>query len=193
MKKLLCILMISIAIFSCKKEGEKSYPECILAGQTSGAGVNYTDILPDDTISPINSSALDYLVDLNHDGIDDFDLHAYFFQAPGFGTSIRTIMPLNNNEYVFADADTTLVDTLVMNVSINSNMKWTKEEGTLYSTAWDMQTPVFTSYGMWKNVSDKVVGVRIFVGDKILYGWIKLRVIDGAIFVVYDYACTKES
>jgi len=193
MKKLLFIGLISIVIFSCKKEGQKTYPESILAGQSSGTGVKYIDILPDDTINPINSSSKDYLIDLNHDGITDFKLHAYLFQAPGFGYTSRTIIPFNDNEFVFAGVDSTLVDTISSSVSINKNLNWTHMEGTLYSTSWDSQMSGYYFSGLLNGVNDKYVGTRIFVGDGVLYGWIRLRVIDGAIFVVYDYACTEEN
>jgi hypothetical protein len=48
-------------------------------------------------------------------------------------------------------------------------------------------------YNQFDYLFFQVLGVRIFEGDAILCVWIRLRVIDGAIFVVYDYACTEKS
>lgn len=190
MKKLLFIFTLSLLAVYCKKEDQIAYPEFILAGVTTGTHVLYTDIIPDDTV-PASNTTPEYLyLDINHDKTDDFRLQYYIFQTPSMGNTHLSLEPLNNNEFAFAGTDSIMVDTIPVNFTIDKNLKWSGRKGTLYSSIWGSIPPGSYSQGLWMGVNDKVAGVRVFVGNDIVYGWIRPRISSGVFYVVYDYACT---
>jgi hypothetical protein len=190
MNKNLLIAVISVLLFACEKEKPKTYPENILAGQISGPGILYTDLEPNE---PLVYSVIKRL-DINRDGVNDFELKTYSFQQPGFGAGYLTIKPLNLNEIAAPLSDNTCVDTLLINSLIDKNLNWHSSATDLYSSSYNYNSRIF--HGFWKignNLKDKCVGVKINVGGNILYGWIRMDYIvqDGFLYLmILDYACT---
>lgn len=74
-------------LFACDKEEQEeqlNYLDHILAGQTSGIGIKYIDIEPDDIlIFDYPASSTNRLIDINGDSIDDFELRFSGSASPG--------------------------------------------------------------------------------------------------------------
>ena len=182
--------VISVLLFACEKEEPKTYPDHILAGQITGPGILYTNLEPNDTLvySVIKR------IDINRDGIDDFELEAYAFEQPGFGHGYKTIKPLNQNEIAAPLSDSTCVDTLLINNVIDKNLNWHASATDLESFSYDYTG--WTHHGFWSmsnNLKDKFVGVKINVGGNILFGWIRLDYTFQYglnYLMVLDFACT---
>lgn len=190
MKKNLLIAVISVLLFACEKEKPKTYPDNILAGQISGPGILYTDLEPNE---PLVYSVIKH-IDINRDGVNDFELKTYSFEQPGFGDGYKKIKPLNLNEIAAPLSDNTCVDTLLINSLIDKNLNWHSSAIDLYSFSYDYSSRTFHGFwGMSNNLKDKCVGVKINVGGNILYGWIRMDYIaqDGFLYLmILDYACT---
>lgn len=190
MKKYLLIAVTSVLLFACEKEKPKTYPDSILAGQISGPGILYTDLEPNE---PLIYSVVKR-IDINRDRVEDFELETYSFEQPGFGHGYTTIKPLNLNEIAAPLSDSTCVDTLLINSLIDKNLNWHASATDLASFSYDYSSRTF--HGLWgrsNNLKDKCVGVKIYVGGNILYGWIRMDYIaqDGFLYLmILDYACT---
>jgi len=200
MKKIFVIFTFSLLITSCKKENKVQYLTSIKAGQTEGIGIKYVDFEPDaklvysDAESNQNNAFLK--IDLNNDGIDDFELN-YTRDARSCCYSLTsTITPLGNNYIYNQKTDTTLVEALAQGDIIDNNKIWTKSKAYLfyywYSTFPSPPdgTPIISEkiYGSWYNHDDIYVGVKIIKDNKELFGWIDVKMGGMA---VRGYAVTK--
>lgn len=190
MRKILIIALIAGILMSCEKDKEKVYPAYILAGQTTGSGIHYNDLEPNDTLllSIIKS------IDINHDGVDDFELFSYYLDQPGFGSGQTYIKPLNLNEISAPLSDSTCVDTLCISDTINKNLNWHHSAYDLASYSYYSSSA--SSHGLWgwdMVPEDNFIGIKLIVDDKIFFGWIRLGVtnqIGQNYWLILDYACT---
>ena len=191
MNKTLFLGLLSILLISCKKEKQTSFPEYILAGQISGDGILYTDRQPDDTLTYSSTKP----VDINQDGVDHFTIATSFFQQPGFGYGSCIITALHSNKLAAPVSDSTCADTLRKNDTISRSLNWHQSAGILYYWYFDYQSN--ESMGLWslgsETCKNKYIGVQVLVGDKIIYGWIKLDYTNNTGWnyaMIADYACT---
>lgn len=190
MKKFLFIALVAGILMSCEKDKEKVYPAFILAGQTAGSGIQYTDLMTDDTLLESKIK----LIDINQDGVDDFELYSYNFEQPGFGSGQKYIKPLNLNEIAAPFSDSTCVDTLCTSDTINKNLNWHHSAYDL--TSYSYGNDSYTAHGIWgwdMVPEDNYVGVKLVVADKVIFGWIRLgvtRQIGQNYWLILDYGCT---
>lgn len=191
MKKIyfLCSLFLLLA---CENEpNQLIYPEYIIAGQTDGNGIVYTDIQPNDTLSFFYSSTLtEDSIDLDIDGTVDLKIHFYAAASPAFDYFKHTIIPFNENAIATSESDSYFIDTLRLNDTIGPGLKWVNDTSLLFEHSWVITG---TSYreGLWNDAGEKFVGVKIVKDDTIQYGWIRMEIKHMSRLIIYDFACTK--
>jgi hypothetical protein len=192
MKTFLTLGLIALVMISCKKENNVTYPESILAGQKSGNGIIYTDVIPDDSIAGINSGDIeDRLLDLDGDGVNDVKLHSEHLSSYGSGYGGSWATPLGNNEIAIPVSPSIYVDTLSLNDAIGSNLNWGTGTCELYHFSYDMMTSSHDESGLWKFGVSKYIGIKIYVDQHILYGWIREEISNLGSQNLMEYAVTK--
>lgn len=155
----------------------------VMAAQPAVGSVQYTDIDPDTTYTGATG---DYLLDLNNDGTDDFNLQ---FTVGTDSRSVR-ILPSVGNEVLGSLAGSWFYP-FALNINDPIDATQTAWNGTAnggYLTmAWIYTTG--GSYGNWFGASDKYLGLRFSVGGNTHYGWCRLT-IDATctLMTVKDYA-----
>jgi hypothetical protein len=173
-------------------------PSEIKAGQTSGPGIDYFDYIPDQKIDS---------VDLNNDGIFDFDFEFYTSpsQMLGLSQSSVYIVTLDRNEvcvskhreldpsWVFQLAQNDWVEALGYSEIINDNNNWSNGKFLI-----DFQARLFgngsiasVQYGFWDDVihsGEKYIAVKIIVENKKYFGWIGIYNCS----IISDFSVTKE-
>lgn len=146
----------------------------------------YTDIEPDFTSFNVGDN---YNLDLNNDGIDDFNLKSfyeadyYWFEIKS-SNSINAIiatnpwysnpMPLESGYEVFE-----IVSYAYPSVSYNT---WG------FFTTGDCFGGEIGCYYDWKLNGDKFLGLRFLINGQTHYGWARLNVVSQTQWVFKDYA-----
>ncbi len=167
------------------------------------AQVVYTDVNPDRTF---NTGGAVYHLDLNNDGINDFNI-SYTTQTKSTthcGTHTNSyirIMPLNQNEVSGDDSNN--VPAVESNVIINSTAFTWKDttNEVLASQSWspckygcyDLHFCVWVAlpsyHGNWAGAVDKYIPLRLHAGSNTYYGWVRLDVAANRdSFTIKDYA-----
>lgn len=146
--------------------------------------VMYTNVNPDRTISLGDS----FLLDLNNDGFNDFDIFQYTQVTPT-AYSMVGIRPKRYNQVV-GDTDSIYFypKALASGANINGTLnRWKSDIGFGMSMNYQIGT---TGYGNWQgDAKDKYLGLRIFFYSNYYYGWARLDVAaDGKSFTIKDYA-----
>ena len=118
------------------------------------------------------NTTVNYGFDINNDLITDLTFSLYNY----WGDFRTTIIPQNNAAVVYIGSN---VDTLNLNDTIGPTNNWSNSS--LDLAGCDVY------YGLWEDVSNKFMGVRIIKGTEILYGWVRLDVECGEI-IIEDYA-----
>ena len=196
MKKIVTMGFIIMLLMACDKEKEVISPEIkylenILAGQTTGTGILYTDI-PNDTLFFYYPGSSDSIfIDINNDGIDDFELYFVGSASPAYEKSKNTIRCLGDTYVAASDLDNNLLWTLSLNDTIDNNLNWVNDTCIIYNHFMDMFGNSSTS-GLWNDLKNKHVGTKILLDDQILYGWIKIEIPDEWNLCLLEYACTIE-
>jgi hypothetical protein len=181
MKTLYLVLIIGIILASCKKDNEEKFLTSIKAGQKDGIGIKYVDIVPDDSslgYSRHPTQQQKYL-DLNGDGIDDFELmyqtsdsqimsvEHYEINIKPFGLNLVCITQSGNN----------WVDSLKYNTIIDNNINWSNSTALLYEYHWWMHSepPIPTIKGFWYDHDNIYIGVKIVKDENQIFGWIDMK------------------
>ena len=160
----------------------------LLVGKFVDAQIVYTDISPDLKFFDFNSYSNpdSFRLDLNNDGMFDFKIYALWYSHtyPTFTTNSIDVSAFAYNDNKFAVATATYIDTLDLNDTISVSMNWV-EPGLLgYLHAfWDIESSAGSNYdfwsqnkGLWQDVSDKFIGLRLIANGNTFYGWIRLDV-----------------
>ncbi len=186
-----------------KKNLQKIFSALIITAMMYSASANaqiiYTDVNPDSTMyTAVDIGSNDYNLDLNNDGNNDFTLKA---RANAINTTPYTksksvlAAPLNGN--AVSVNSNTLPIPLQFNAVINSNLLfnqplpplplgWITLKDTVFSTSLGG-----SSTGLWNNLSDYYLGLRLLQSGQTYYGWVRLRVdvtSTYASLIVRDYA-----
>jgi hypothetical protein len=175
-------------LFNCLSLGMAFIVTAMMFSASANAQIVYTDVNPDVTI---NTNGGVYALDLNNDGITDFNIT--FATAIFGGQTNKYIMitPLGANkvgtDYVYPSA-------LPLNTLIDdSSFTWLSTAQPLISRIW-FQNPqtgawLWQHRGNWNGVSDKYVPLQLDLSSQKFYGWARLdAAIDTASFTVKDYA-----
>jgi hypothetical protein len=159
----------------------------LISTLVSNAQIIYTDLIPNITAPGV------YQLDLNNDGIPDFNISTinfsgglcngywYGVQAYGFGsnmiagfaTNVNEAIPLNYGDVIGA------------------------------STSWGTQTALKSKYhnwstfgscvsgdrGVWKQ-QEKYLGLKLVVNGQVYYGWVRIKIsvsASNASYIISDY------
>ena len=193
-----------------KKQLLKKFSACLPSGMafivpiaigmmfsaSANAQIVYTDVIPDSTMYSHGNGRFavtkNYNLDLNNDANNDFILTAYSYSSLSSSTSRVSASPLNGNA---------VKDTLVNsdNVSIPLQFNAVIDSNLLSHQSWQttglniMKKEVFLNpgQGLWNNLSDYYLGLRLLQSGQAYYGWVRLRVdvtTSYASVIIRDYA-----
>ena len=168
----------------------------LIGGSSAEAQIIYTDVIPDTIVSVTDSM---YHLDLNNDGITDFDLtytydQAWSMDCGSLSQTIISIASIDSNA-VLSDS-TNLTLALSCPASIDSNaVDWSYTTPlNLYNyteycygsdfTVWQTGYSITGSFGL---DSCKYVGLKFHFGGENYFGWVQLFH-TGSTLKVKDYA-----
>ncbi len=138
--------------------------------QFAKAQIVYTDINPDTLIGNFNY----FHIDINADGINDYELHTSTVTAFYVRTATVTMYGLNDNTIAVGDS-----------AAVHPGYPLALSEGATIPSAGIF---TFTNggklrgytlggiFGYWENNVDKFLGIKLIVDGSIYYGWIELSV-----------------
>ena len=192
MKKLIITSFILMSLFACDKENtqlELDYLDNIIAGKTEGLGIKYSEIINDTLFFDYPSSNTNRYIDINDDGINDFELKFSGTASPGHGNSNNTILTIENSFLAIPEFESYVVDTIPINDTIDDKLNWVNDTCILYNCYWDAFGNS-SNTGLWNDVRNKYIGTKILVEDKALFGWIRVEITSGWNMTLIDYACT---
>jgi hypothetical protein len=129
-----------------------------------------------------------FKLDLNNDGIEDFDLDNQFFPMGVKYGGHRGAFPTNGsssvgNLQVFPDGSpnrvlinsSRLASALLPAQRVGPGGKWDRQEGRMESCGQNDGERVF-SVGEWNNVKTRYLGLAFSIQGQIHYGWARLNV-----------------
>lgn len=170
--------------------------QSIQAGMHSGNDY-YKDFNPDTSNAAVhNGAGAQFYFDLNGDGHNDFLLTGSNGGGLGGNTASTTLNPLDSNEIAFGHYDscwgftgfiyaTAIPESYALGQPIDSTANWVKTALTLSNNSY-----VMNSYNCSAGISGPVyLGLRIFLGNDTLYGWINLPGIGSGSYTVAELAC----
>jgi hypothetical protein len=192
LKKLLIISFLIGILVSCKEKEENDpvYPTYILAGHSLDAGIQYTDIVPDDTLKIIgfpDTLSVVRQLDINTDSIPDFELSCEVsspYMMGGSFVSVK-IKPLGLNSVCTSKNNNHLADSLRYNDSISERVNWSDSAAVLYSESSFMGGTTIT-YGFFDPNAEYFVGLKIVKENQTYYGWLDLKM-----DIIRQFAITK--
>ncbi len=159
------------------------------------AGVLYTDENPDVVLDPAPVNAWpgityqsDFNLDLNHDGIIDFNISAHFYQGTSYGgpdNAFVKISPLGNNQVgvdlLTWQSGTSWSSTTVAGVvpapiangnQIDANLNFQGGDWNFVKrSGWPYTTQ---QQNVWLNVQNGIVGLKVNVSGQDHFGWLRL-------------------
>jgi hypothetical protein len=194
MKKIIIISSILMLLFSCDKENTQpvlTYLDYINAGKIEGLGINYSGMINDTLFFDYPSSSTNRYIDINDDGIDDFELRFTGSASPGHSNSKNSILTIGNSFLAISEFEDNIVDTIPFNDTIDDKLNWVNDTCVIYNYYWD-DSGNSSNTGLWNDVRNKYIGTKIFVDDKILFGWIRVEITYGWNLTLIEYACTVE-
>ena len=153
----------------------------MVAAKTSEGQIIYTNLIPDDTTYLNNS----YLLDLNNDGISDFEFNV---QYAGSGNQVRVIGYSSNSitrdliTHVGTWQGYAYADTVLNGAPIGA--------GNLFFSKMILASHYsFNDFGNFSGVVDHFMGVKIKKNSSTYYGWIRISIPSSCDYlVVNDYA-----
>jgi len=128
-------------LFACGKENAQpvlDYLDNIIAGKTAGIGVRYSGMINDTLFFDYPSSNTNTYIDINDDGINDFELRFYGSASPGHSNSNNSISAIGNSFLAIPQLENNIVDTISHNDTINNHLNWVNETCVLYNYYWDV-------------------------------------------------------
>ena len=164
----------------------------MLFSASANAQIVYTDVNPDLTI---NTNGGVYALDLNNDGITDFNITFNTTTIPQGTNRYIRITPLGANK-VGNDLSYPYPSALSINTLIDSSsFSWLSNANqSLISRIWFIPpprggSPLWQTRGNWNGASDKYVPLQLDVSSQKYYGWARLDAATNAMsFTVKDYA-----
>lgn len=169
----------------------------------------YYDFNPDTTLSgvgPNTTNIESMLLDVNNDGIEDFELKCSYTDYAQWGQILyETIEPLNNNAvaYSYTDSCTSPVDSNWL-TTFPMTKDYVYGEDVLINETW-FDTLIYLHYIDWNflttaehmcvnnpnNNPEHYVGIKVLTATDTLFGWIRFAHIEAYSFTILDYACNS--
>ena len=190
------VLLLSI-FFSCKKKKIES-GEGIFAGDANKELMIVTEGV-NKTLSPSEGQLNEFLVDINNDGISDFNFSAKNkFKSGNFIETEVIVNSLNQSEMVKID---TLGEDRIFTAKFNKSAliatfyPFSNKSTILVSANKDTVTNVTNIYCDWCNVSEKYLAYKVKRKDADSYqiGWMLISVPDSNCnkILIKSWACRK--
>lgn len=174
--------------------------------QFTEAQIIYTDVMPDTIFS---TSGKKVSVDLNKDGMIDFDLTITSKNATSFGctgsriNNYLRVTPAGTNNAILNNSN--LPSALALNSSIDSSSQLWKQNVSQIMAAdtfrctsgrgglgWPPRGGVpgwiNAGSGNFRNTTNKYLAVRFYAGKQLFYGWIRFSVTSNLTVTLKDYA-----
>jgi hypothetical protein len=167
----------------------------------------FHDVAPDSLYQLSGSGMLTKSIDINGDGTVDFDMVVYKGGGMGNPGGETYILPKTNSQVVTsgtASCSWTAAATPSAGVAVGELATAYQSGDTIKNSLnWD-NTSTNITYRYWCSITNfdpsvsKYLGVRIFVANDTLYGWIKIKALNnccfGAIgFTLEEFACNANS
>ncbi len=158
---------------------------------SSEAQIIYTNI-PDTSGLQTNSQGWlfsHYGLDLNNDGIADFDIFSELLTYIIYGSQggVVSVKPENSSGAIQL-AYVVFAEKLDCGQIINSQANMQCESEVLTQLYQNGSTGASETWGLWDDNAPHLLGLRFKVGSDTLYGWVRLQVANYGEFEVYDYA-----
>lgn len=166
------------------------------------AQVVYTDVDPDVTVTGTGNN---YLLDLNNDGTDDYDLAVvmqsgtYAGGLVNYTIDLVGVNPLNSNSVMGTTGSiANYAAALDLNDMIDDAGNFlTGGSVGLGLAGYGVVTGVYSTnlnIGNFANVTDKYLGLKLIAGGMTYYGWARVDVDpSGTAFTVKDYAYNSDA
>jgi hypothetical protein len=163
-------------------------PGHFYTGKTLGENVEYYNLEPNLEILPGEGPTY-YEMDLNHDGVNDFELEIGFQFSPSFSQSWAELHTFNSTEVLSANSSS-YIAALQSYYYINNQTSWIDGNLIFAETGFNPNTPSYT-HGNWANIGPAYMVVKIETLNDTVFAWINMMVQVGKI-TIYDYALFSE-
>jgi hypothetical protein len=178
------------------------------AGQTIEGGYYY-DLDPDSLIVGEHYEPPGvYNLDINHDGIVDFEIKAIDSGGNGGYYNRCEIVPKNNNEVALGENDTVfgspgvydppyiasielMTYAFQYDETINTHPEWADSTLLLRYSTWVMYLYEGGCTAFPSN--DLYLGVKVFCSPDTIYGWVKVKDVYSTHLKIESFACNKSS
>jgi hypothetical protein len=184
----LIIPYVILLVFVCKQSCSQN--NFILAGDSIGQGIIFTDI-PDSTVSANLSNSI--MIDLNQDNSNDLDISGFFYGGSTFYESSIRVTNIGNT-CVAIDSSNSYPKVFSINEQIDSSCLWGCDSipQDLITTQTELMPPYETHfYGNFWTVSNKYLATRTIIKKYIIYGWVKLSTQGSEMAIIKSYAIKK--
>lgn len=179
-------------LFACNKEDTQptlEYLDNIPAGKAEGLGIKYSGIINDTLFFDYPSSNTNRYVDINDDGINDFELKFSGSASPGHRNANNSISTIGNSFLAVPELEDNIVDTIPFDNLIDDSLKWINDTCIIFNYYWEA-SGTSSNTGLWNNIKNRYIGTKILVDNKVLYGWIRVEVTYGWNLTLIDYSST---
>ena len=185
--KIAWALIFGIVLWGCAKKPPTATPDIkyIVAGDSTGSYVHH--------VALNNAIINDLYLDIDKDGINDFQLLKSIQNSRGTLSTGYVIYPSNQSSYVCVDSS---VLTIVLKVgdTIQQSSGWINGNNILFledSNELAPGPPFILPTVHWVNISDGYVGFKIIKNSQTLWGWMHIGGIKSKNFYIKDYAYTE--
>jgi Secretion system C-terminal sorting domain len=169
----------------------------IMFSASANAQIVYTDVIPDSiktcTPSPGSSCSSTYQLDLNNDGISDFQLYQFHWidlcPVPRHSSYV-SVSPLGSNKVACESTSIGICPLALANGVVIQNNNWYSTSGLkLEEHLTGCSGTLQYTCSNWYLATDKYLGLKLIVGSNTYYGWVRLDVAQfGTSFTIKDYA-----
>ncbi len=200
--------LIVFIFLCCALTSQSQY---FIAGQHDLSSY-FFDVEPDSTLVGPNNHPPQmlppaiYHIDINNDGINDFELYSYGDWVNGSGESEISIRIYDTSacQVALGYKDTchtpnstyrlfNIAKFLKKNDTINQNLAWLNSKSYLTYTYWFVMLVDCSDNGFINDSVGNYLAVRMIRPNDTLYGWIKLTKIQFLTFTIQAYACSRNS
>lgn len=154
----------------------------ILAGQTSGNNIQYTDLEPDSSLIAYNPPE-SFFLDINQDGIDDLGFCGCFEGEYSMYKKIYTSVESINNKITLL-ADGSIAKKLEFGDSISDNQNWSTNSSILeLAVHYIRYYPPPEADSVYGFRGSGYLGFKIEEQNETFYGWINITTSQSSIQV----------
>lgn len=176
-------LLIVIAGFlaSCEKSTIDDNPAVSLDSLMIIGEANVNLTLFDTTIYPADRcDSLLYKMDIDSDGINDFQFYTYYCYSPCIYMSNMRIDCLSANCKILSNDSIQSPEILELGDTLQSIGNWISQRTDMLSTSGMSGLcggdGIIYTYGNWHDLSNKYIGLLIEKEENSILGWIKLSI-----------------